>query len=82
MPFDRPGTLNDQESFDVAAYITAMARPDSPGKETDWPNGGTPSDVPYDTKGHKAFRPPKLLPRTSNPAAAIVAVPASVPRTK
>jgi thiosulfate dehydrogenase len=82
MPFDRPGTLNNQESFDIAAYITSMARPDSPGKENDWPNGGTPADVPYDTKGHKAFHPPKVLPRTSNPAAAIVAAPASVPRNK
>jgi thiosulfate dehydrogenase len=78
MPFDRPGLLSDQESYDVAAYITAMPRPDSPGKENDWPNGGAPSDVPYDTKGHKAFRPPKLLPRATNPAAAIVPAPASV----
>jgi thiosulfate dehydrogenase len=82
MPFDRPGTLTDQQAYDVAAYITAMARPDSPGKETDWPNGGTPRDVPYDTKGHKAFLPPKVLPRTNNPAAAIVAAPASVSRPK
>jgi thiosulfate dehydrogenase len=82
MPFDRPGTLTDQQSFDVAAYITSMTRPDSPGKESDWPNGGTPADVPYDTKGHKAFHPPKVLPRTTNPAAAIVAAPASVPRNK
>jgi thiosulfate dehydrogenase len=81
MPFDRPGTLTDQQAYDVAAYITAMPRPDSPGKETDWPNGGTPPDAPYDTKGHKAFRPPKVLPRTNNPAAAIVAAPASVSRT-
>ena len=82
MPFDRPGTLTDQESYDVAAYITAMTRPDSPGKETDWPSGGAPADVPYDTKGHKAYRPPKVLPRTTNPAAAIVAAPASVLRNK
>jgi thiosulfate dehydrogenase len=82
MPFDRPGTLTDQQAYDVAAYITAMPRPDSPGKETDWPTGGTPPDVPYDTKGHKAFHPPKVLPRTSNPAVAIVAAPASVSRTK
>lgn len=82
MPFDRPGTLTDQESYDVAAYITAMVRPDSPGKENDWPTGGAPADVPYDTKGHKAYRPPKVLARTTNPAAAIVAVPASVLRNK
>jgi len=79
MPFDRPGSLTDQQAYDIAAYITAMPRPDSPGKENDWPNGGAPEDVPYDTKGHKAFRPPKaLLPRSTNAAAAIVPVPASV----
>lgn len=78
MPFDRPGTLTDQQAFDVSAYITAMTRPDSPGKENDWPNGGTPPDVPYETKGHKAFKPPRVLPRTTNTAAAIVAAPSSV----
>jgi thiosulfate dehydrogenase len=78
MPFDRPGSLTDQQAYDVAAYITSMARPDSPGKENDWPNGGSPPDVPYETKGHKAYRAPRLLPRTTNAAAAIVAVPTSV----
>ena len=78
MPFDRPGTLTDQQAFDVAAYVTAMTRPDSPGKENDWPRGGAPADVPYDTKGHKAYKPPKVLPRTTNAAAAIVATPTSV----
>ena len=77
MPFDKPGSLTDQQAFDVARYITSMARPDQPGKETDWPAGGVPADVPYDTKGHKAFRPPKLLAR-SNPARAIVGAPLSV----
>ena len=24
MPVDRPGTLSDQEAYDVAAYITSM----------------------------------------------------------
>lgn len=82
MPLDRPGALSDQEAYDVAAYMTSMPRPDSPGKQNDWPNGGAPADVPYDTKGHTAFRPPKLLPRTNNPSAAIVPVPASVLRKK
>jgi thiosulfate dehydrogenase len=82
MPFDHPGTLTFQQAFDIAAYITGMSRPDSPGKESDWPAGGTPADVPYDTKGHKAFRPPKVLPRTTNAAAAIVNAPASVLRPK
>ena len=76
MPFDKPGSLTDQQSFDVAAYITLMTRPDQPGKEADWPNGGAPSDVPYDTKGHKAYHQPKLFPR-ANPTLAIVGAPLS-----
>lgn len=80
MPFDKPGTLTDRQSFDIASYITAMARPDLPGKDRDWPNGGTPADVPYDTKGHKASRPPKLIPRPGDPASAIVDAPVSVGR--
>jgi len=82
MPFDRPGTLTDQQAFDIAAYVTSMPRPDSPGKELDWPNGGAPADVPYDTKGRKATQKPQTIARTTNPAAAIVPVPASVKRSK
>ena len=83
MPFDRPGSLTDQQAYDVARYVTSMSRPDAPGKENDWPSGvAVPSDVPYDTKGHKASHPPKLLPRTTNAAAAIVNAPASVLRPK
>lgn len=65
MPFDKPGTLTDHEAFDVAAYITSKPRPDMPDKAHDWPFGGAPADVPYDTKGHRAFRPPPLLPRAN-----------------
>jgi thiosulfate dehydrogenase len=53
MPFDKPGLLTDQQSYDIAAYITSMPRPDQPGKETDWPTGGAPTDVPYDTRATK-----------------------------
>jgi thiosulfate dehydrogenase len=74
MPFDRPGTLSDREAYDVAAYITSKPRPDMPAKAHDWPFGGAPSDVPYDTKGHKAFLPPPVLPR-ANPAAGFVPPP-------
>jgi len=63
MPFDRPGTLTDRQAYDVAAYITAQPRPDMPEKAHDWPFGGAPADVPYDTPGHVAFRPPQLLSR-------------------
>jgi thiosulfate dehydrogenase len=82
MPFDRPGTLTDQQAYDVAAYITSMPRPDLPGKERDWPDGGAPADLPYDTRGHTAARTPKLLPRSTPAAASIVGAPAAAPRRK
>jgi thiosulfate dehydrogenase len=82
MPFDRPGSLTDQQAYDLAAYVTSMPRTDLPGKDGDWPQGGAPGDVPYDTKGHKAAHPPKLIPRTLNAAAALVPSPASVLRPR
>jgi len=64
MPLGLGGTLTAQESFDLAAYINSHPRPDSPGKENDWPFGGAPKDVPYNTKsGHEAVNAPPLLPR-------------------
>ncbi len=51
MPFDRPGSLNDQQAFDAAAFIVSRPRPDFPGKENDWPNGWAPPDVAYATRG-------------------------------
>lgn len=78
MPQNNPGSLTDQEAYDVAAYVNAQPRPDSPGKERDWPRGGTPADVPYATRDHEAYRPPsRLLPR-ANPKGAVVPAPASV----
>ncbi len=63
MPFDSAGLLSDQQSYDVAAFVLSHTRRDSHGKALDWPNGGAPWDVPYDTRGHKAFDPPgRLLP--------------------
>jgi thiosulfate dehydrogenase len=50
MPFDQPGTLTDQQAFDVAAYVNARPRPDYRGKENDWPNGDAPPDVAYPTR--------------------------------
>jgi thiosulfate dehydrogenase len=82
MPLDRAGTLTDQQAYDLAAYVTSMPRPDSPGKGSDWPTGGAPPDVPYSTKNHAAYRPPPLLPRMTNLGAAIVSAPASVPRPR
>ncbi len=77
MPFSAPGSLTDQQAFDVAAYIVSKSRPDSPGKANDWPAGGAPADVPYDTKGHRAYNPPPLLPRPATDEA-IVPPPPSV----
>lgn len=79
MPFDKPGTLTDAEAYDVAAFVTAKPRPDLPGKERDWPTGDAPADVPYDTKGHRAYLPPPLLPRR-NPSDAYVPPPHMLPR--
>jgi thiosulfate dehydrogenase len=75
MPYNAPGSLTDQQAFDVAAYVNSMPRPESPGKENDWPHGGAPADVPYATRGHAAYRPPaRLLPRDT--AGATVPAPA------
>src|SRR5262249_6536275 len=49
MPYDRPGSLTDQEAFDLAAYVNSRPRPDYPGKERDWPHGDPPPDVAYPT---------------------------------
>ncbi len=78
MPYDRPGTISDQQAYDVAAYVNAHPRPDSPGKERDWPMGGAPTDVPYATRGHVATRPPPLISRPGREGA-IVDVPQAAP---
>ena len=57
MPFDAPGTLADQDAFDVAAHINAQPRPDYPAKSEDWPNGDPPPDVAYPTRGARAADP-------------------------
>jgi thiosulfate dehydrogenase len=81
MPFDRAGSLTDQQAYDIAAYLTSKTRPDLPGKENDWPSGGAPSDVPYDTKGRKSTRLVKPIPRI-NAAGAVVTAPVSVLRNR
>jgi thiosulfate dehydrogenase len=81
MPLGLGKTLAQQEAADVAAYVTAQPRPDSPGKGGDWPSGGAPKDVPYSTKGHNAYLPPRLLPR-ANPEAALVPAPMPVGRPR
>jgi len=59
MPFDKAGTLTDQQAFDVAAYVNAQSRPDYAGKEGDWPKGDPPPDVAYPTRAQQQ----KPIPR-------------------
>jgi thiosulfate dehydrogenase len=80
MPMGMGKSLTHQEAHDVAAYINSKPRPDSPGKENDWPAGGAPSDVPYATSGRVAQSPPPLLPR-AKAAQAIVTAPRAVKRS-
>ena len=80
MPQSNPGSLTDQQAYDVAAYVNSQPRPDSPGKEHDWPSGGAPADVPYATAGHTAYRPPAALVPRADAAGATVPPPPSVAR--
>ncbi len=79
MPFDRPGTLSDQDAYDLAAFVMSHPRPDLPAKSRDWPAGGAPRDVPYATTGHQAYHPPPLIPRTGDTLDMIVPLPAVLP---
>jgi len=67
MPFDRPGTLSDQDAFDVARYMTLQPRPDFPAKVNDWPLGDAPPDVAYQTRAAKSQVGPlaTLLPASA-----------------
>lgn len=81
MPLNDPGSLTTQEAYDLSRYINSHPRPDSPGKERDFPTGGADQYTPYDTYGHTAYRPPaKLLPRKNVGGSA--EVPAPVPAVK
>jgi thiosulfate dehydrogenase len=59
MPFDQtPGTttLSAQEALDVATFVNAQPRPDFARRAGDWPFGGAPVDVPYETNGRTLRR--------------------------
>jgi thiosulfate dehydrogenase len=72
MPLGRGRSLTPEQAYDVAAYVNAQPRPDSPGKADDWPAGGAPKDVPYAlASGHAGFRAPPLLPRAQGNAALV-----------
>jgi len=47
MPLGQGGTLSDQDAYDVAAWFTALPRPDFARKSNDWPKGGKPDDARY-----------------------------------
>jgi thiosulfate dehydrogenase len=82
MPFNEPGSLSTQEAYDVSRYINSHPRPDSPGKERDFPTGGADKYTPYDTFGHEAYRPPfKVLPRKNVGGSAEVPAPVAAART-
>ena len=81
MPFDKPGTLSDQEAYDLAGFLMSHPRPDLPAKSRDWPAGGAPTDVPYATTGHQAFHPPPLTARTGDTLDMIVPLPTALPRS-
>ena len=76
MPLDKPGTMSDQDAYDVAAYITSLPRTDLPGKELDYPATKAPADVPYRTAGHVPSRVVAVYPR-ERPADALVPLSAS-----
>jgi thiosulfate dehydrogenase len=80
MPYDRPGSMTDQESYDLAAFVLSQPRPDLPGKANDWPTGGAPADVPYATRGHVAYRLPPLIRRSGDTSDMVVPAPAPARR--
>ncbi|SHH77460.1 c-type cytochrome [Virgibacillus chiguensis] len=45
MPPNKDDTLTDQEAADIAAFLLSKERPEWKGHDSDWPNGGRPSDV-------------------------------------
>jgi thiosulfate dehydrogenase len=75
MPFNAPGTLTDQQAWDVASYVDSHPRPDLPSKRNDWPFGGAPDDVPYQTVGHEPRVVRPVLPRPDGGASDVPAPP-------
>lgn len=49
MPLTAPGSLTDEESQLIAAWINAQDRAEYPDKANDFPAGGRPPDAVYDT---------------------------------
>lgn len=80
MPYDRPGSLTDQQAYDLAAFLLSHPRPDQPGKVNDWPAGDAPADVPYATRGHRASHPAALIRRMGDTTDMMVPAPSPVNR--
>lgn len=57
MPFDKPGTLTEQQAQDIATFLITRPRPDFAGKVNDWPRGDPPPDVAYPTAAGRVKRP-------------------------
>ena len=49
MPLTAPGTLTDEESQLISAYVNSHDRPEYPDKASDFPAGNRPQDAVYDT---------------------------------
>jgi thiosulfate dehydrogenase len=81
MPLDKPGTLTDQQAYDIAAYMTSLPRTDLPGKELDYPAGKAPADVPYATRNHQASKMVVVYPR-ERPHDALVPLATSVAKRR
>lgn len=45
MPIGEEYELSDQEAADLAAYVLSYERPIWEGHDTDWPDGGRPTDI-------------------------------------
>lgn len=57
MPYDKAGSLTNQQAFDVAGYLLSHQRPDFGPKALDWPKGDPPPDVAYPTNAAKPKAP-------------------------
>jgi len=49
MPLTAPGSLTDEESQLISAYVNSHERPEYPDKKSDFPDGTRPADAVYDT---------------------------------
>ncbi len=56
MPYLKPGSLTDEESQHIAAYINSKARPRYPLKDQDYKVTGIPRDAVYYHKRHLAAK--------------------------